>query len=881
MAKRTELVRNAERALALRKADAAEAGATLGADISTPTAFLEEWWALYGDGRSLISSTQRLLLMLQVLQDHAAHDDALLAPTVGTARLLGSMVQRYAGVPAFDDALRVVTEEGLIGMSPNQLEALKAVARYVDRCNELNLIEPGSAARVLNERGVPVLARADEPLFTAPAMTAWLGSGEEGVMPPLTAPEQMRFVFLTGSTVIVRAVKEEVEAAARGGAAHIVVFAPDPADLYAALIPVLTKADIQASCKTRVMFLRTWLGGALHAVRELLKEGADWRMQATDFAYSPFSGITPWDAQQFNTRMRGDSLMQPDHARAWLDEASPTYASFARVAEEPSPDAVEALKDALKGKVLIPARDRQRETAALDALISLIEGADEVSAEVLLQVLDALSVPLAQESAFEGEPRATVTFLPMSTMDSLAPESVDAIIFADMTKDAFSVPSAKPATQGILEKLGIHDERDRHEEYRAAFATAVQAARASVSCIVPLRTFGGSQKYPSFIYDEFVEALAQGDTFEADAEGLFLVPERFRGTFRVMDELDVVQGFGQTFTEPQRELELPVPEQGLLHTIKMPDLMWMSDVKPGLAVLSASQLALYVQCPYHWFISNKIRVSELDETLDALHKGTFAHEVFRRTFEALADEGIQRVTAQNLDAVQDTAHRTFESLRQQQLHKDPGDRCVAANVQDELQMETLERQIIQALTFMQHLPEGFSSAQGELRLKPKDGVEYAGAVINGSVDRVDVSADGRFAVLDYKGSVAGHEAGCAEEDLDGLPAKIQTLVYAQSVGRLPEFANMACVGAMYLGYRASKAEDFSAGSFDIGRYDMRPLTKGTKSVVHAGFAEFLDHVEELLRADVAHMMEGDIKPDPLPGACAFCEMTFCAMRMAS
>lgn len=900
MSNPTILVRNAERAIAMRKS-MAEQASTLGVDISTPMHALQEAWNLFGDERRLIEPLERTALIMHLLTVRAAKGRFPLNPTLGTAKLLGTFMARIAGVAALEDAL-ADPNKACASWPEGQAAVLEVLAAYARECHERGLIEPGAAARQLERVSHTISVEVNEPLFAPPAQAAWLASmgAKEDAEPQVERlPEDVsaHFVLLTGSTVIVKAVREEVLAAREHGARNLVVFAPDPRSLYQALASNLAENGIQSACKARVSFAHTGLGTTLHAVTLMAKPDTDWRVQATDFAYSPYSGIKPWDAQAFNTMVRKDSLMEYAQAEAWLQEASLTFKAFTQVVSDPTESSVEALQRIIEKGGLTSVPNRLQEAAAFNALAGLVRATDGLGcSKEALALLEDATVPLSLEAVLEGAD-ATVQFLPMAAMDALGEGSVDAVIFADMTKAAFPVPAAKPATQAILERLGIQDARDKHAELRAAFATAERAARMRVTCLVTERNLAGEQQYSSFIYEEFVEAVSGGDTVAVDADDIFKVPASAWITPHIIDEADVVQGVGQTFDMPEAILRLPQRTEGALRDMEMRDFMQRSAVKPGLPVLSASQIEQYLQCPYRWFIARKVGVNGIDESMDTLRVGSFVHEVFRRTFDALADRGIRSVTADNTEMVQVVAAGIFDELVHEDRSINPNekpsddeegarqltqrDRCVAATAQDAIALQDTKEQILNAIAFMQWMPRAFEVSADELKLKPEDGIEYAGAVINGSVDRVDASGDGRFAVLDYKGSASGHEAGFEGEELDALPSKVQALIYAQCVQRLPAYADMTCVGALYLGYRAKKVDELSAGSYDVGAYDMRTVTKKDASVVLMNFSEYLNQVEELIAPVVKRMLQGDIAPDPAEHACAYCELRFCAARMAS
>ncbi len=886
MGQTVELVRNASRALGMQKQQAQDAP-LLGHDVTTPAALLQEAWELWGDGRNLISASQRVALMLSELKKAGSSDG--LNPTVGTAGLLASFVSRFAGTQELKDAVGVSEEGdalGRFGLSGGLAKTLEVVSGYLQRCEEIGLIESGDAAAFLDRASIPCSVSTTEPLFLVPAVDQWLSeslSEQEAAFPlsSLATEVQSRFVLCTGATSVVKAVKEEIEwvTAQMYPDATIAVFAVDAQGMYEALAPYLAEEGMRAACQAKVQFLDTALGGSLQAVLRMMQGDPDWKQLATDFAYSPLSGMKAWEAQALNRCLRENGLMELAEGTERLQELSPTFPLFQQLANDRSLKSMEALKDALDDMNLIPSSMQMQEAAAFTALASLVEDVEACGcSETVFDLLGECSFMLSRETSEDRTARPFVEFLSMDALDCLPGLSVDSVIFSDMTKEAFHLPQAKSATDALAERIGLQDKRDRRKEWRAAFASAVGASRGWVTCIASMRDMTGKEQYPSFLYDEWVEAASQGDTFEGDPHGLFKVPASAREAYRVLDEMDVVGGFGQAFSKPDGAEEFAVPVRGCLTTLSLADFMATNGATPPLPLLSASQLELYHQCPYRWFISRKVGVGSMDEVLDGLHMGTFAHEVFKRTFNSVAEEGIRAVTADTVEHIKTKAAAEFDSFLAEQTSERPGERCVVATTQDGLQMQRMRENILDSIDLMQQMPNGFEVQANEFKLTVEEGIEYAGAIINGSVDRVDASNAGAFVVLDYKGSAADYAAGVGEDGWSGLPAKVQALIYAQSLARTTAFAGLACVGAMYLGYRAAEARKFSAGSFDGVRYDMSTLVSNKGSNVAMDFQEFLDQVEAELALCVQRMLRGDIAPDPLPNACTYCEMTFCPQR---
>ncbi|MDO4539421.1 MAG: hypothetical protein Q4B54_14745, partial [Coriobacteriales bacterium] len=93
------LVPTFEQVLRVQKA-LADKGLSLGVQVSTPQAWMRDTWDVWGDGRQIISSTQRLLLMTDVLAKDHTEGEQPQEVLAGTAQLLCDLAQRgYAWLP--------------------------------------------------------------------------------------------------------------------------------------------------------------------------------------------------------------------------------------------------------------------------------------------------------------------------------------------------------------------------------------------------------------------------------------------------------------------------------------------------------------------------------------------------------------------------------------------------------------------------------------------------------------------------------------------------------------------------------------------------------------------------------------------------------------
>lgn len=116
-------------------------GLSLGVDCATPATWCELRWALYGDGRALVTPAARAVLMQHVVAQASA--DGTLEPLdagTGTVQLLCQAAQRgLPWLPAADAA----------SLSAGEARALELLGRYARVLGQRRLVEPAEATAAL------------------------------------------------------------------------------------------------------------------------------------------------------------------------------------------------------------------------------------------------------------------------------------------------------------------------------------------------------------------------------------------------------------------------------------------------------------------------------------------------------------------------------------------------------------------------------------------------------------------------------------------------------------------------------------------------------------------------------------------------------------
>lgn len=886
---------NMRRALSAQRAHARRGGAALGVAHTAPFALVADLWGVWGDGRVLVNAQERVLTVRALLEDHQ-----VFAPTLGTARLLARFFARTAGL--LPQAAPNIADDPRDALAPAEAAVLDLAEVYRVRLDAAGRVEASEAALLLADV-VPASAvgrmELAEPATLPPAFRLLferLGCAGLDAPParvePLPDGVTCGLLLPAGATAATPMIEEELSAFPAGGeaAAHgmprtAVVLAPDPLALFATLAPELEARGVTCGVRGALPFARTQLGRALAAARKLVEGDAHWLDAATDFAYTRYAGLHPTAAEALNKRLRADRLLTCDDARELLRGQSDAFALFERLAggasgAELASDALAALSPAIEG---MPAQLRFVESAAVTVLADWYAAA-RATGSADADAAEAAAASSVQVSLGTGDAGTSpqVLFAPLSDMGALGADSFDLVLLADVSDGALSAASPRTALDALAEKLGLPEERPRLDELRQAFAAAESAACMRFTCVFPLRTEAQEEAYPSFLLEELAAVLAPAlaeEDVEADPEETQL-EALMRRIGRSFGEEHLVEGLGSCFEAPCNATRLPVPQRGVLSSLPLGSFVrTVSEEGRAVPVLSPSAIEAYLGCPYRWFVERRIGLAELDEEFGPCEFGSFAHEAFAAFFDALAARGIASLDTATWDATASLFDEVFDEVLAAQRER-IGNRLAPATGAERLEVEALREQLRTSLARQAQLPPGFAVRAHEVPIVPDDGIDYAGARLNGRADRVDVNEEAkRFVVLDYKGKTAGHAAGFAEnDDPDALvlPSKVQALIYAQVLrARLDGYA---CAGALYLGYRAKTDGDFAAGSFDPAAYDVDAFTKKS-SRVEMNFDRFLDAVEEAIRPSVEALMRGEIAPAPASKqACAYCVVPCCERR---
>lgn len=892
-----ELYRTIERANAQAKAAAEHAGrgASLGVRRMTAAGLVEELWELWGDGRVLVSSEDRQVLMARAASSYG------ISETSGAPSVLGAFASEHA--MAFAEGIEREKED----LTFLQRELIACLRSYYDDLRDRSLIEMDEAAGRLAALAavgqLPAMqvtisdcldvSEGVGDLLTALAARAE-GAADLVTAPPLPKEVQASVLIATGAAAMPGLLLESI---ARDGdeAKSALVVSADPVGLLRVLGAPLSDAGFRVALRATVPWKATALGRAWECVRRLEEGSCHWLAAATDFAYNPLSGLDGRKVREINGRLRGNRLLSAADAADVLTAESRSYGTLALVAramargESVPPDALDVLSG-IVGTAFSDALGRAVGRAACDRLCALVETAEAlgVSSRSLLPVLSDATVRVEGSSGGDGP---VCEIAGTAVLDSVVPKSWDTVVLADISARTFGISEELSALDGLAEALGLPREPSALRRQRSRFAAAEGAARHRFVLGVSRRDERGDELFPSFLLEEFANAQARAGAERAREEGdaelaarwgrsddaRFGLPEPLAADARCRGEEDLPQVLGAVFAPVASCERLPVPVRGRLRSLLLPRYLARTD--EGMPVLSPSAIEQYLSCPYGWFIQSCVRPESLDEGFGPRELGNFAHEVFARFYDELAEEGVRRVSADNVEALAPRLEALVDELARVQPERRPGSRLVAATREERQQVSQLKRQLSRSLRLQAQMPAGYEIAFCEHPIEASDAVDYAGVRLRGRVDRVDVDEErGRFVVVDYKGASKGYASGLKEGDEPSLPFHVQGLIYAQALLRTG--FGLACAGALYLGYRARGVKELIAGAYDVSAFDAGALSS-RGSEVAMNFSAYLDAIEALAAERLAELSEGAVPPSStVPAACTYCPAYDCPGRLA-
>lgn len=486
----------------------------------------------------------------------------------------------------------------------------------------------------------------------------------------------------------------------------------------------------------------------------------------------------------------------------------------------------EALPDRALGGLDGQAR-RQAETALLRHAIDILMNdarALDVSQAATVPVLDGVRTKVDKRSTaydyatyeVDRTSRAQVRFVSLADASVLRPGGYDAVLFADVDLDSYPLSHE----EGPLATLMAELRRDGVSLEPAAllrvrFGRAMQATSGPVALARVTHDRQARECYPAAVWTEL----------RAHAEAAGAAKPTCVGEGDIIADFDPAAGEGLkrervTCEAPQHLSDEAIPYLVLRRRDGEGE---NAPLVPRLT--SASQIEAYSTCPLCWFVSYRVKPQSIDAGFDNMEKGNFVHDVLEHLHARLPQEGMERVTPENLPRAQELLHEVFdETLAEHAGKRGTEGPLVPLSPVEERQAAEILPQLEGVLAYESEALAPFAPRYLEFAFNELK-VEYAGWPLGGRIDRVDVDAENRAVVIDYKHrtgveefkladpTVRDEESGTAPiDDPRWLPPHTQTLIYAQAMRRALDLDTRA---ALYFSTKGGKPALRGAASAEL------------------------------------------------------------------
>lgn len=625
--------------------------------------------------------------------------------------------------------------------------------------------------------------------------------------------------------------------------------------------------------------------------------------ELTDWIYSPLSGADAANARIFDKNMRLSrskttagvkSLLQSVQGQVrgarkaasdenWFKNVPCVVSDVFQALWRDKP--VTALKAMLAVAEALPDRSlgsldgqarRQAETALLrHAIDILMNGARalDVSQAATVPVLDGIRTKVDKRStaydceAYEvdGAPRAQVRFASLADAAALRSGSYDAVLFADVDLDSYPLSHEEGPLATLAASLGREGVTlEPAALLRVRFGHAMRAARGPVALARVTHDRQARECYPAAVWTEL----------RAHAEATGAAQVTCVGEGDIVGDFDPAAGKGLKRERVACEAPQHLSEAAVPYLVLRRRDGEGEDAPLVPRLTSASQIEAYSTCPLCWFVSYRVKPQSIDAGFGNMEKGNFVHDVLEHLHARLPQEGMERVTPENLPRAQELLHEVFaETLAEHAGKRGNEGPLVPLSPVEERQVAEILPQLEGVLAYESEALAPFAPRYLEFAFNELQ-VEYAGWPLGGRIDRVDVDAENRAVVIDYKHrtgveefkladpTVRDEESGTAPiDDPRWLPPHTQTLIYAQAMRRALDLDTRAALYFSTKGARPALRGAASAELLEEERGDGRipGLKKGFPG--EGGSMDFdalLDRVEAGIAERLRELEAGNV-----------------------
>lgn len=656
------------------------------------------------------------------------------------------------------------------------------------------------------------------------------------------------------------------DAAASADPVRVLVVSARAPQLFGELAARLAARHIAAETTEFTAFSQSIAGRQFTALADLIErmkaadEGTasktEWwpAPELTDWIYSPLSGADAASARSFDKNMRLSrskttagvkSLLQSVQGQVrgarkaasdenwfknvpcvvsdvfqalWRDKPVTALKAMLAVAE--------ALPDRALGGLDGQAR-RQAEMALLRHAIDILMNDArvlDVSQAATVPVLDGVRTKVDKRSAaydyetyeVDRTPRAQVRFASLADAAALRSGSYDAVLFADVDLDSYPLSHEEGPLATLTASLGREGVAlEPAALLRVRFGRAMQAAHGPVALARVTHDRQARECYPAAVWTEL----------RAHAEAAGAVKVARVGEGDIVADFDPAAGEGLECKRVACEAPQHLSADAVPYLVLRRRDGEGEDAPLVPRLTSASQIEAYSTCPLCWFVSYRVKPQSIDAGFGNMEKGNFVHDVLEHLHARLPQEGMERVTPENLPRAQELLREVFdETLAEHAGKRGTEGPLVPLSPVEERQVAEILPQLEGVLAYESEALAPFAPRYLEFAFNELK-VEYAGWPLGGRIDRVDVDAENRAVVIDYKHrtgveefkladpTVRDEETGAAPiDDQRWLPPHTQTLIYAQAMRRALDLDTRA---ALYFSTKGGKPALRGAASAEL------------------------------------------------------------------
>ena len=815
---------------------------------------------------------------------------------------------------------RAVCVRGITSFTHGLLELLSAVANNGGEVVVLLAREQAAMreelATAFDARGV--LFEAAPLGENAVASDAACGTAAQPAFIEVAGPHARAHVYADAIDKLVKAHKESKDDKATATPAdpvRVLVVSARAPQLFGELASRLAARHIAAETAEFTAFSQSMAGRQFVALAGLIErmkaadDGAasktEWwpAPELTDWIYSPLSGADAVNARTFDKNMRLSrskttagvkSLLQSVQGQVrgtrkaasdenWFKNVPCVVSDVFQALWRDKP--VTALKAMLAVAEALPDRSlgsldgqarRQAEVALLRHVIDiLMNGARalDVSQAATVPVLDGVRTKVDKRStAYDYEthevdraPRAQVRFASLADAAALRPGSYDVVLFADVDLDSYPLSHEEGPLATLTASLGREGVTlEPAALLRVRFGRAMQATSGPVALARVTHDRQARECYPAAVWTEL----------RAHAEAAGAAKPTCVGEGDIIADFDPAAGEGLKRERVTCEAPQHLSDEAIPYLVLRRRDGEGEDAPLVPRLTSASQIEAYSTCPLCWFVSYRVKPQSIDAGFGNMEKGNFVHDVLEHLHARLPQEGMERVTPENLPRAQELLHEVFdETLAEHAGKRGTEGPLVPLSPVEERQVAEILPQLEGVLAYESEALAPFAPRYLEFAFNELK-VEYAGWPLGGRIDRVDVDAENRAVVIDYKHrtgveefkladpTVRDEESGTAPiDDPRWLPPHTQTLIYAQAMRRALDLDTRA---ALYFSTKGGKPALRGAASAELleeerGDGRIPGLKKGFPG--EGGSMDFdvlLDRVEAGIAERLRELEAGDV-----------------------